>query len=204
LRGPLAESSRGGATPDAARLLQTPVGKIVGKERPLARFQNSKESRKERTMTRLSFAIFVTVTAVSGAAAANVYDLAGQIAGGDYRVTIAAERAQGTGPQGPIDVQLTRLPAGYDVRGLWNGDPVHFVMAGHSVRGQATRHTADSIATVSCRYEISRASDRAPLSGLSFCQGRAPAHLELQPRLSDLSRPQNVILLLAYLTAPAR
>jgi hypothetical protein len=153
-------------------------------------------------MTRLSFATIVAATALSGAAQANAHDLAGQIAGGDYRVTIAADRAQGTGPQGPIDVQLIRRGSGYDVRGVWNGGPVHFLMSDRSVRGQATRHASDSIATVGCRYDISRTRDSAPLSGLSWCQGRAPAQIELRSGLADLSRPQNVVLLLAYLTAP--
>jgi hypothetical protein len=154
-------------------------------------------------MTSLSLALLVTVTASSGAARADAHDLAGQIAGGDYRVSIAADRARGTGPRGPIDLQLTRLPTGYDVQGIWNGGPVHFVMDGRSIRGQATRHATDSIATMSCRYDIGRTGDSAPLSGLSWCQGRAPARLQLQPGLADLSRPQNVVLLLAYLTAPA-
>jgi hypothetical protein len=131
--------------------------------------------------------------------------LVGHLGGGAYQVSIGPDRARGTGPMGPIDLRLTPVPAGYDVQGIWNGGAVHFLVGPRSVKGKAVRHVAGgSIGSVSCHYDIVR--DSNGFSGLASCMGASTAtRFQLSPRLpSDLSQPRNVVLLVAYLAAPAR
>jgi hypothetical protein len=132
--------------------------------------------------------------------------LTGQLAGGAYQVEIGADRARGTGPMGPIDLRLTRLPTGYDVEGIWNGGTVHFLVGDRSITGKAMRRvSAGSIGQMVCNYDLVRGQNGAGFSGVARCLGRREAtRFELQPRLpTGLTEPQNVILLVAYLTAPA-
>jgi hypothetical protein len=192
------------------------------------------KSRKENTMTprrrSIAKALFFTVVAatglVSGLARADVEGidrnvqaqlsgqegdlridnrvLTGHLGGGAYEVNIGPDRAKGTGPMGPIDLRLTRVPAGYDVQGIWNGGAVHFQVGARSVKGKAVRHLAGgTIGSVSCHYDIVRG--QSGFSGLASCMGmRTPSRFQLSPRLpADLSQPQNVVLLVAYLAAPA-
>jgi len=132
--------------------------------------------------------------------------LTGQLAGGAYQVAIGVDRARGTGPMGPIDLRLVRLSTGYDVEGIWNGGTVHFLVGATSITGKAMRRvSAGSIGQMVCNYDLVRSRNGSGFSGVARCLGRREAtRFELQPRLpADLTQPQNVILLVAYLTAPA-
>lgn len=132
--------------------------------------------------------------------------LTGRLAGGAYQVAIGPDRAKGAGPMGPIDLRLTRLPTGYDVEGIWNGGTVHFVIGEKSITGKAMRRvSAGSIGHMVCNYDIVRTQNGSGFSGVARCLGqREGTRFELQPRLpTDLTQPQNVVLLVAYLVAPA-
>jgi hypothetical protein len=134
--------------------------------------------------------------------------LGGLLAGGAYDVRVAADGARGTGPRGPIEIRLDRVDGGYEVTGIWNGGRVHFVVGEKSVRGRATRPLPAGDSVI-CNYDMARTGNGRSYAGTSLCMGGYRAgHLEIHPQApAELTEAQNVVLLVAYLTAtgaPAR
>jgi hypothetical protein len=128
--------------------------------------------------------------------------LSGRLRGGAYQVEIDGDRAVGTAPLGRVDVRLVPLQGGYDVRGIWNGQPIRLLLADRTVRGSAMRQAASgSIGFANCHYDIALAATGGAYSGTQQCMGALPVRVEVNATPS-LTEASNVILLVAYLTGP--
>jgi hypothetical protein len=131
--------------------------------------------------------------------------LGGRLDGGQYDVRITPDAAKGSGPMGPIDVQIKRVASAYDVSGLWNGGHLHFRVSESGAEGNVLKQiSADDRGYQSCHYEIERLRSTSGYTGLSECLGAAePLRFEIRPRrAADMTDEQNVILLVAYFAAP--
>lgn len=131
--------------------------------------------------------------------------LTGHLGGGGYQVAIGGNEVRGTGPAGPIYLRITSVPMGHEVQGVWNGGTVHFVLSETVIKGRAMRRISNSIGYRSCTYDLERIAPGPVFSGTVECMGQgAISRFELNARWRNaVSQGQNMILLLAYLIAPA-
>jgi hypothetical protein len=131
--------------------------------------------------------------------------LHGTIKGGEYDVAIEPDRAHGRGPLGPIDVRLQSAAGGYRVEGLWNGEPVSFIVTKDAIRGSADRRRSElDQGSETCRYAVERLRGRASFGGYEDCLGMPnPLRFEVQGGSSATRADQRTaVLLVAYLVAP--
>jgi hypothetical protein len=133
--------------------------------------------------------------------------MVGRLAGGAYDVRIEPGVARGRGPLGTIDVRITRTAEGHQLDGLWNGGRIDLIVTDRVVRGRVVRPVAvGDRGYDTCRYDIGRFGDGAVYSGTVRClqQGKV-LRVEVHPRAQhNMTDPQNVLLLVADLTAPSR
>jgi hypothetical protein len=131
--------------------------------------------------------------------------LAGTLEGGSYRVAVTSDSARGSGPLGPIDLQIKSVAGGHDLSGVWNGGPVHFLIGDQGARGELLRQiSAGNPGQESCDYDIKKLHNKATYSGIARCLGEEhPLRFDLQARApAALTGEENAILLLAYFAAP--
>jgi hypothetical protein len=114
----------------------------------------------------------------------------------------------GTGPLGPVAVDITNAPDKLTIEGSWNGQHVHFEITSTSIRGSlAGVFVGRSMARgrpMYCQYVLDNVDSSGARTGSSICSGLPEeTRLEIPSAVQTwLTRPELVLVFLALLSTP--
>jgi hypothetical protein len=136
---------------------------------------------------------------------------------GALNLTINDEGIQGSGPYGPVAVDIDDNPDTLTFEGTWNGSRVHFTVTTDTFKGSIpvrriprtdpfTGRPIEGLTdATTCQYVLDRVSaDGIAREGTSICSG-LPEQTRLEiPRQVEawLTRKEMVVVLLALLSTP--
>jgi hypothetical protein len=131
-------------------------------------------------------------------------------------LTINDEGIQGSGPYGPVAVDVEESPTQLTFEGTWNGSRVHFTVTAEALKGSipvrrvprtdpfSGRPIEGLTDATTCQYVLDRVTADGAREGTSICGG-LPEQTRLEiPRQVEawLTRKEMVVVLLALFSTP--
>jgi hypothetical protein len=129
----------------------------------------------------------------------------GSIDGRPVNLHVESDGIQGTGPVGPVAIDITDGPDKLVFEGSWNGQRAHFEVTPDSLRGSLPIFAGRAVSSAFyCQYVLDRVTADGARVGTSICNG-LPEETRLEvprPVLGWLTRPELVVVLLALFSSP--
>jgi hypothetical protein len=129
----------------------------------------------------------------------------GAINGRGVSITIEPDGAHGTGPYGPVSLDIYDGEDAMVIEGLWNGSRVHFRVTESSFRGTIAVWTGGSLGAVaSCQYVLDSLAPDGSWLGSSTCSSLPEdTRIEVPVAIRDwLTRNELSVIILALLSSP--
>jgi hypothetical protein len=129
----------------------------------------------------------------------------GAIDGRPVRIHVEPDGISGSGPTGPVAVDIKEGPDQTVMEGTWNGSRVHFEFTPESVKGSLAVFRGRSVGSeFYCQYVLDRTDPNGGRAGTSICGGLPEETLLEVPAqvIKWLTRPELTVVLLALFSSP--
>jgi hypothetical protein len=131
--------------------------------------------------------------------------LTGTIDGLAVNLKVEPDGVSGTGPLGPVSIDITDTGDKTEIEGSWNGQRAHVEITPDALKGSLAIYRGRSLASAFyCQYVLDRVESGGARLGTSICGG-LPEETRLEvPALAfaRLSRAELAVVLLALLSSP--